>query len=197
MATHTTCLRAAGLLALTIVVAPAMSQQARAGEIRRIRPESPELVAAMAMASDRSATFRSLVERIGQSDLIVYLTCERFDNSTLSGRTALAVVRPGVRYVRVQIRCHQSDQGIAAIVGHELQHVVEIASAPSVVDEVSFGQLFSAIGFATCRWPRLEQFETTAAIRTGERVRAEMSHYGDIGRQATDHTARRALARAD
>jgi hypothetical protein len=197
MATHTKCLRAAGLLALTIVFAAAFSNRARADDLGRIRPESRVLSAAMVMASGRSATFRSLVERIEQSDVIVYLTCERFDASTLSGRTALAAAQPGVRYLRVQIRCQQSDQALAAIIGHELQHVVEIASTASVVDEPSFARLFSTIGFPTCRSPRVEQFETMAALHTGERVRWELSHYVDLSALASDHTARRVAASAD
>jgi hypothetical protein len=197
MATHSKRLRAAGLLAVMIVVATAVSNQARAADIGRIRPESPILISVIATAADRSTTFRSLIERIEQSDLIVYITCERFDTSSLSGRTALAVVQPGVRYVRVEIRCHQSDQAVASIVGHELQHVVEIAASSSVVDESSFAQLFSTIGFATCRWPRLEQFETMAAIRAGERVRAEMIQHPEIGGQSIGRAPRGALARAD
>jgi hypothetical protein len=197
MATHTKCIRPAGALALTIVFATTFAHRAQAGVLGRIRPDAPVLSAVIATASDRSATFRSLVERIEQSDVIVYMTCERFETSTLSGRTALAAAQPGVRYVRVQIRCQQSDQALAAIVAHELQHVVEIVSAPSVVDERSFARLFSAIGFATCRPPWPEQYETTAAIHTGERVSWELTHYAGIGAPASDHAARRVLAKAD
>jgi hypothetical protein len=197
MATHRQCLRAIGALVLTIVFVMAFSNQAHADDLKRIRTESPTLSTVMTTAFDRSATFRSLVERIEQSDVIVYLTCERFDATNLNGRTALATARLGVRYLRVEIRCQQSDQALAAIVAHELQHVVEIASTASVVDQRSFARLFSEIGFATCRSPWSEQFETMAALQTGERVRRELIHRPDLGVQASDHAARRASVRAD
>ena len=197
MATHTKCLRAVGALLLAIVFVTAFPNRAHADDLQRIRTESPVLSTVMATAFDRSATFRLLVERIERSDVIVYLTCERFGTSTLSGRTALTAAQPGVRYLRVQIRCQQSDLALVAIVAHELQHVAEIASTASVVDHRSFARLFSEIGFATCRSPWSEQFETMAALRTGERVREEFLHRADIGAQASDHGARRVLARAD
>jgi hypothetical protein len=113
------------------------------------------------------------VERIEQSDVIVHLTCDRFRASALAGRTVLAAARVGVRYVRVGIRCEQDDASLVAIVGHELQHVAEIAASPGVVDDRSFARLFESIGFAVCRSAWTEQFETTAALEMGTRVRAE------------------------
>ena len=195
MSTHTKSLRT--ISALAVVLVTVCSSRPQADDLKRIRTESPTLAKVMTGAFDRSATFRSLVERIEQSDAIVYLTCEQFDETTLSGRTALMAARPGVRYLRVQIRCQQLDQALAAIVAHELQHVVEIATTASVVDQRSFARLFSEIGFAVCRSPRSEQFETSAALRTGERVRSELIHYPGIGAQASHRAARRALAKAD
>ena len=144
-----------------------------AGSMARVRSESPLLRTVIASARDYSATFRSLLQRIEQSDVIVYLTCHRFDVGAIGGRTALAVAHPGVRYLRVQVACQQSEQTLVAIVAHELQHVVEIATNVSVVDEQTFRRLFSAIGFHSCLSPSRDQFETTAAIETGGRVYTE------------------------
>ena len=66
-------------------------------------------------------------------------------------------------------------QFLLGIVGHELQHAVEIASAPNVVDDQSFKRLFTRIGYSGCLSARGEQFETTAALETGERVREEFA----------------------
>ena len=197
MPTHTKWLRAAGALVLTLVLVTVCSNRARAGEFERIRVESAVLHSVMAKTLDRSATFRRLVEQVEQSDVIVYLTCERFDVSTLSGRTALTAAQPGVRYLRVQIDCQQRDQPLAAILAHELQHVVEIASAASVVDRRSFARLFSEIGFAICRSASSEQYETMAALHAGERVRREWMTHSDLNAQASDRADRRASARAD
>jgi hypothetical protein len=140
----------------------------------RIRPGSNVLKDAIAAALERSATFRSLAERIERSDLIVYLTCSRFDSVTLAGRTLLVSAQPGLRYVRVQVLCELPHSGLVAIVAHELQHVVEIASATDVVDDPSMVRLFSTIGFSRQQVPRPKQFETQAALEIGGRVRREM-----------------------
>jgi len=165
------------VIALAMALVPLFSNQVCADDLERIRTESDVLNTVMATALERSVTFRSLVERIERSDLIVYVTCSHFESVTLAGRTLLATAPPGVRYVRVQILCQQPQRALVTIVAHELQHVVEIASTPEAVDDRSVRRLFSAIGFSTCQSPRSEQFETRAAWDTGERVRREVVHY--------------------
>ena len=96
MATHTKCPRTIAALVLTLALVTVFSNRSRADDLKRVRTESPVLSRVMTRAFDRSATFRWLVERIEQSDVIVYLTCDRLDQ-TLSGRTALATARLGVR----------------------------------------------------------------------------------------------------
>ena len=171
MTTHTTWRRL--LAALAIVILPPVLHDAHASELERIRSESPLLNRIVTTAYDRSAAFRSLVERIEQSDVIVHLTCDHFKATALAGRTVLASARVGVRYVRVGIRCEQDDASLVAIVGHELQHVAEIAASPDAVDDRSLAHLFESIGFAVCRSVWTEQFETTAALEMGTRVRTE------------------------
>jgi len=129
---------------------------------------------------ERSVLFRALVERIKQSDVIVHLTCSRFKRTRLSGQTLLASAGPDVRYLRVQVDCQLSDPALVSVIGHELQHVVEIASAPSVVDDKSFARLFQTIGFSTCLSPEADRFETAAALKSGERVRTEYLHYSEL-----------------
>ena len=172
MATHTHPLRMAGLLAILSV--SVVSVPVRAAGTERIRPQSSLLRAAVSTGVDRSPTFRMLVDRIEQSDVIVHLTCDRFDTSTLRGRTVLTAANASVRYVRVQILCQQSLETLVSIVAHELRHVVEIASTPGVVDDRSLARLFVAIGFTTCPWAVREQFETIEALRVGEAVRREL-----------------------
>jgi hypothetical protein len=173
MAMHTSRLRAATLLA--IIAVAHLSAQTPTADLARIRPESSLLRAVVATTFDRSATFRSLVDRIEHSDVIVHLTCEQFSSLTLTGRTVLVTATAHVRYLRAQILCHQPTQLVVGIVAHELQHVAEIASMPNVIDNRSFGTLFRAIGFATRDSFSGQQFETTAALDVGERVREEWS----------------------
>jgi hypothetical protein len=147
----------------------------------RIRPASPYLKTVIATGRDRSATLRSLVERIEQSNVIVYLTCTTFASVTMAGRTFLVSAGPDFRYVRVQLLCQQPLPGLVAIIAHELQHVVEIASAAWVVDDRSFERLFSMIGFSTCLARPSNQFETGAALETGARAHSELLRHAQTG----------------
>jgi hypothetical protein len=165
------------------------SDPVRAEDYEHIRPEAPMLKTAIATALEGSPTFRSIVERIDGSDVIVHMTCGYFKSVTMAGRTMLSSAGPDVRYVRVQILCDQSPPALMAIVAHELQHAAEIASARAVVDDNSFGRLYRKIGFPTCLSPETSQFETAAAVEAGRRVRAEVRQYSTSTAQARQRTA--------
>ncbi len=160
------------------------SNRVRADGFEHIRPQSSLLRTAIATAFDSSPTFRSIVERIEGSHVIAHVTCGYFRSSLMAGRTMLAAAGPDVRYVRVQILCDQSLSALVAIVAHELQHVAEIASAPAVIDDSSFGRLYRKIGFPTCLSPEADQFETPAAVEAGQRVRTEVRQYSGSGAQS-------------
>ena len=145
------------------------------------------LKTAIAIASEGSPSFRSIVERIDGSDVIVHVTCGYFKSLLMAGRTMLAAAGPEFRYVRVQILCDQPPQALVAIVAHELQHAAEIASAPAVVDDHSFARLYRTIGFPTCLSPESDQFETRAAVEAGQRVRAEVRQSSASSVQARQH----------
>jgi len=49
--------------------------------------------------------------------------------------------------------------------------------------------LFSAIGFSTCISTGQEQFETEAALATGERVREDFLHHSGLSLQAKHQMA--------
>jgi hypothetical protein len=167
MATHATRLLAAAMFAL--VLAPVTRSDA--DEMKRVRADSTYLLTIMADAADRSPTFRAIVQQIEASNVIVHVACERLNSAILQGRTMWVAAGPGVRYVRVQVECMLTRTELVAIIGHELQHVAEIAAANDVVDRRSFARLYNTIGFSTCRFG--EQYETDRAIHAGERVRQE------------------------
>jgi hypothetical protein len=187
MRTHSKGKRARAAIALLLVTV--FSNRGRGEGLERIRTESTQLATVLDRAVERSPTFRLIVERIEQSDVIVHLTCSNFRSLLLAGRTVLVSEGPAVRYLRVQILCSQGEPALVTIVAHELQHVLEIASTPDVVDDRSFVRLFRAIGFSTCQSTGPEQFETTAAIATGHRVRAEFLHPSGLTVQTKHHMA--------
>jgi uncharacterized protein YkvS len=174
MATHT--VRVVCIVLCMFVVLFLLPNHARAERmppsVPRIRVESRHLRAELAHVIDRSPTLRSIVRQIEESDVIVHVTCERFASVMLDGRTVLGSASPDVRYVRVQIDCMLPEQRLVTILGHEFQHVAEIAAAPDVVDPRSFARLFKKIGYS-CGTAAREAFETAQAIDAGDRVRRE------------------------
>jgi hypothetical protein len=167
------------VMMLTMVLGLIVADRARAEDFERIRPESPLLKEIIASTVNRSVTFRSIVEQIERSNVIVYMTCTNFDHIALTGQTLLVSAQSDVRYLRVQIRCAQLDRPLITAVAHELQHVFEIAATPWVVDDRSFAALFSTIGFTTCPVPPFAQFETKAALETGRQVYSEFHSHSN------------------
>lgn len=145
-----------------------------ADERSRVRTESAYLHAVLAEATERSSTVSTLIDRIQTSNVIAHLECGHFTSLTLQGRTIFVLAKSDVRFVRVQINCGLARPDLMAIIGHELQHVAEIAGAPDVVDQPSFVRLLRAIGFARNGTPQ-EEYETEAALQAKERVSREIS----------------------
>jgi hypothetical protein len=189
MATHTA--RALCIAVCTFVVLFAFPIQSH-GEsmpqsVPRIRVQSRRLRTKLAHVIDRSPTLRGIVGEIEQSNVIAYVMCEHFASVTLEGRTAWEAAGPDARYVRVSIDCMLQDQRLVAVLGHELQHVAEIAAAPDVVDSRTFAKLFRSIGFS-CGGSSSERFETEKARDTGERVRQEYLNGGPVGSSVVANT---------
>jgi hypothetical protein len=158
----------------TFVLLVVNAKHSHAESLIRIRTESTYLQAVLAEAGSRSPTFRALALKIDASNVITYVTCEHFASRLLAGRTLLGYTTDKARYVRVQVDCMLPRLTLTAILGHELQHVAEIAAAPDVVDSKSFSRLYQTIGYLSCvGWSSPEKFETDGALEAGERVREE------------------------
>jgi hypothetical protein len=149
----------------------------------RIRAGSPYLRLVIASGMEMSPTFREIVNQLEGSDLIVEVRCSRFKASTLVGRTALLSAQPAVRYVLVEVGCPVSSLPALCIIGHELRHALEIASARSVVDSESLALLYTQIGFPTQGKNSYVQFETADALEAGARIHHELLHQEDFTRR--------------
>ena len=92
-------------------------------------------------------------------------------------RSSDAIVRhavdraAGARYVRIAIESTMGGRDAVAILGHELQHAVEIAEARWVVDRVTVRELFRTIGHQS---GERERYDTHDAVRIGQRVGREL-----------------------
>jgi hypothetical protein len=138
---------------------------------RRTRAVGDRVGAALREGARRSATFARLIVALDRSDVIVYIELSHDLPATTEGRLMLATKAGAHRYARIQIRAALSPDEIIAVIGHELQHAVEIAEAPAVHDQASLRRFYKLAGAG--RSHELG-YDTEAARDAGYRVRFEL-----------------------
>jgi hypothetical protein len=120
----------------------------------------------------RSATFADLIAAVNTSDVIVYVeTVDRLA-PRVAGHLLLVPVVNGQRYLRIQVRSDLTPDEAIAILGHELQHALEVAAAPDVRDQQGLVRLYQRIGE---RGAQEHAFDTLAAQQTGRQVKTELA----------------------
>jgi hypothetical protein len=158
----------AGFLAGT-PVAKAAEEAASAGA-SRVRSNHPRIVALIAEATERSPTFRGLVETIEATDGIVYVQegiCRHGIRACLTG-----VTKPGaMRFLWIRVDTGKTDRELMASVGHELRHAVEVLSNRRVTSTGAMYLLYKREGLKTDS----SAFETVAAVEAGRAVGLELA----------------------
>lgn len=162
----------AGAWLLMLVAAPARAEDPRS-PVPHVRPEKSAR-ALFAAAVDRSQTVRELVDRLDQSNVIVYIRTRVFGVTQLDGRIGFLAASPPHRYLVIELACGRPLFEVMATLGHELRHAVEIADAPSIVDVQSMAAHYERIGFLTSGANPVRTFETDAAVEAGRRAHREL-----------------------
>ncbi len=166
-------------VALVLLAAAAAGQDALVGS--RVRPADDLARQLLAIGEEASPTLRYLVETLEASDLIILVSVgppvpwSQSSGQRHHGATRLLSTAGGQRYVSVWLdslwhACGQERRRVA-LLAHELQHALEIAHAPFVVDQQGMVSLFEQIGREL--WPR--HYETEAALAVESRVLGELS----------------------
>jgi hypothetical protein len=123
---------------------------------------------------DRSPTFQGLVRRLEQSNVVVYIEGDRWSTTSFAGRLSFLSTVAGTRYLLIRVAPLPSSIQQLAMMGHELQHAVEVADSPEVVDEESFLREYRRIGYISGHVDSGLGFDTRAAIDAGWRVAEEL-----------------------
>lgn len=169
-------LSSASLLLSAILFAPAavapLSESAvLEAPTRHIRTTDSSIKALLKRGFRRSPTFSALVARLQQSDVYVYVEeVPRLPNA-MEGRLMMLPVAHGHRYVRIQIALRGATEDSVAVLGHELQHAVEVADASEVHDEGDLAKLYQRIGIRGGK----DVYDTAAAQQMGRTVRRELT----------------------
>jgi hypothetical protein len=153
-------------LALSAVIA--ISPPVAASEIPRVRPMSAIAQRVVDDAVRRSPTIARLLRVIEESDAIVYIDLQLDLRS--EGVTTIVAVNDQCRFLRVAISVHLSAYRRIEMLGHELQHAVEIILTPDVRDAGGLRRLYAKIG-----WLLTDvSFESGQAIDVERQVRLEL-----------------------
>jgi hypothetical protein len=118
----------------------------------------------------QSPTFAHLLARLERSDVIVYVEEVPRLPGALEGRMMILPNAHRQRYVRVQIARRGAPEDSIALLGHELQHAIEVAQDKDVTDEATLAALYQRIG--TRGGP--DTYDTLAAREVGRTVRKEL-----------------------
>jgi hypothetical protein len=130
------------IMALALTVTAQDSTSSSAASHRHVRASEPRILTLIDAGLSRSATFRSLVAMLDESDVIVYVEAKT-SRQNLGGYLAHEVVaRGGYRYLHIAVETKGSEGRLVPLLAHELQHAVEVAKAPEAIDAASLQQLF-------------------------------------------------------
>ena len=151
--------------------APAAAEASGIGEVRAPKPDARGL---LADARAESAIVRDLLTRIADTDVIAFVQLDRA-RGIPRGATALLTAAADRRYLVVNINPDHDRATLIAVLGHELQHVLEVARNPHVRDEVSFRRFFQRIGQDP---GAVDHFETDQADLIGRQVWMEVASKG-------------------
>jgi hypothetical protein len=125
------------LLALAVTAQDSSQRHVRAAESR--------ILALIDAGISRSATFRSLVASLDESDVIVYIE-PKTTRQNLGAYLAHQIIsRGGHRYLQIAVPILGSETRLVTLLAHELQHAVEVAQAPEAIDSTSLEQLFDRL----------------------------------------------------
>jgi hypothetical protein len=139
----------------------------------RVRPYDGRAAQLLLEGLERSVTLRAIVDRLEQLEVIVYLEMQPALRKKLAGMLTFLTATASSRYVRVSLNPEYPRDTLIATLGHELQHALEVAEAPSVVDAASLQAYYEKHGLSTPR--HANGWDSLAARVIGDEVRRELA----------------------
>jgi hypothetical protein len=123
------------------------------------------------LARQRSALVRAMVSELDASNVIVHIESSRLLPLGIGGITRFVTSQGGYRYIRITLSTSLAPSDRVAILGHELQHAIEMTRF-NAADTTALRRLFSGHGGYLVRGD--DVFETREAVRVEQRIRREL-----------------------
>ena len=140
-----------------------------AQSIERVRSETAGIVDVIQAAAARSDTLRELIQKIGATDGLVYVDEGRCGHGVRACLVLSLKVAGPHRLLRILVDTRKAGSDLAACIGHELQHALEILGEPGIISSRHMYHFFDRVGQTG-----LDRFETSAAIKAGLNIEAEL-----------------------
>ena len=135
----------------------------------RVRGVSSRMVAVINDAAARSKTVRALVDQIGSTDGIVYVAEGECGHGVRACLLLTMTLMGPNRVLRILIDAGKVDRDLVGSVAHELQHALEVLSHRRIRSATAMILFYRKEGSNEGG-----HFETDAAIKVGNAVRAEL-----------------------
>jgi hypothetical protein len=173
MKCHSLLLTAAAVLVLATGVS-ARDRNADGPHVRALNAASGGL---MADAQQKSATVRELFTKLEASNLVTYVRIVPVEDGTPESGLSFVGSSKVRRYVLVSISGSATADRQIELLGHELQHAVEVAGLPWVQNDGQFQDMMRIMGWRDASAAR--GYETAAANLTENRIRREVHPTGN------------------
>jgi len=126
----------------------------------------------------QSPSFQALLNQLEATDVVVYVECARLP-ARVDGQLTFQSAAAGTRYVLVRIAWDLPLARKIAILGHELQHALEIARSPDVVSAETMAAAYQRFGITRNRGGGRVDFDSAAAIDAGMTIWRELADRDD------------------
>ena len=120
----------------------------------------------------QSSTFRTLLGRLAASDVIVYVEIVDRIAGGAAAPIYFVTTTATARYLRIELVAGERADEMVALVGHELQHAVEIAEARHVRSSAAVAVLYLAMSENSLN---RGHYDSIAARVAEARIRSEVA----------------------
>jgi hypothetical protein len=164
------------LVTLTVTLSPPLADPTSLAAARafHVRSLDAQVQRWIAIGASQSRTFTNILDRLAASDVIVYVQVVDSIPAGVTGQLRFVASKETVRYLRIDLASGGTTADMVALLGHELQHAVEIAETPRVKDSQAMATLYLHLGGLHANGGK---YDSLAARIVGERIRAELSAY--------------------
>lgn len=145
-----------------------------------VRPLRGWIARVIAEARPLSPTLDRQLRQVAAERLIVYVDALSDRHASYDGRLSFVGAAGGYRFMRIELR-HLPGASTAAVLAHELQHVLEVADS-EVRTRPQFEALYRTIGVVETG-SNGRRYDTAAAVASGMAAMRELAGAASAARE--------------